>query len=136
MGLLVTLYLITFNVYVSTSSNIAPPNRGFSYIEVWMFGILVTISFAILEYFFILAYIRKNSHANSISMIRRIDLGSLIFNLNFFTSFLIFYWIKGLYFLWVILLLIQRTNNKKYGKIYIVYILFVFSSHFDGKIHV
>ena len=96
MGLLVTLYLITFNVYVSTSSTIAPPNRGFSYIEVWMFGVLVTISFAIMEYFFILAYIRKNRYTKSYDVIEKIDFGSLVFNLTFFTSFVIFYWLRGL----------------------------------------
>ena len=35
MGLLVTLYLISANVYNSVS---APPGRGFSYIELWAIG--------------------------------------------------------------------------------------------------
>ena len=35
MGLLVTLHLISSNVYNSLN---APQKRGFSYIEVWMIG--------------------------------------------------------------------------------------------------
>ena len=65
MGLLITLYLITFNVYGSISSTLAPPKRGFSYIETWMVGIVMTISLAILEYFFILAFMRRNTCDNA-----------------------------------------------------------------------
>ena len=47
LGLLVTLYLITSNIYSAVQ---APASRGFSYIEVWMIGIEATILLAILEY--------------------------------------------------------------------------------------
>ena len=73
MGLLITLYLIKSNVYGSISSTIAPPKRGFSYIEVWMIGIVMTISFAILEYFFILAFKRRNKMTNPEDIIQLID---------------------------------------------------------------
>ena len=95
MGLLITLYLITFNVYSSISSTIAPPKRGFSYIEVWMVGVIITISVAILEYFVILAFKRRNKNANLDYIIEMIDFISLIINLAFFSSFVIFYWMKG-----------------------------------------
>ena len=40
MGLLVTLYLISANVYNSVS---APPGRGFSYIELWAVGMQIPL---------------------------------------------------------------------------------------------
>jgi len=89
MGLLITLYLITFNLYGSISSTLAPPKRGFSYIEVWMVGVVTTISFAIL------ALKRRDKNANLDKIIEMIDFISLIINLTFFSSFVIFYWMKG-----------------------------------------
>ena len=53
MGLLVTLYLISSNVYSSLQ---APIQRGFSYIEIFLMGTQGVIFFAILEYGFILAW--------------------------------------------------------------------------------
>ena len=96
LGLLITLYLITFNIYGSVSSNIAPPKRGFSYIEVWMLGVMSTINLGILEYFFILAYKRSNKFENLEQITRRIDTISCIISLIFFTFFIILYWMKGL----------------------------------------
>ena len=95
MGLLITLYLITFNLYGSISSTLAPPKRGFSYIEVWMVGVLITISVAILEYFAILALKRRNKNANLDKIIEMMDFISFIINLAFFSSFVIFYLMKG-----------------------------------------
>ena len=51
MGLLVTLFLISSNVYNSLD---APSARGFSYVEMWLFGAQGPIIFAILEYGIIL----------------------------------------------------------------------------------
>ena len=95
MGLLITLYLITFNVYGSIT-NIAPPKRGFSYIEVWMLGVVATISVAILEYFFILAFKRQDSFDNDDKISKTIDKISFTTSSIFFTSFIILYWSKGL----------------------------------------
>ena len=53
MGLLVTLFLISSNVYNSLKG---PQNRGFSYIEVWLIGAHGTILLAIFEYGIILAW--------------------------------------------------------------------------------
>ena len=47
LGLLVTLDLIATNIYNSLK---APPQRGFSYIEIWMIGVYVPILLGILEY--------------------------------------------------------------------------------------
>ena len=53
MGLLVTLFLISSNVYGSLK---APTNRGFSNIEIWVLGTQGTILFAIIEYGFVLSW--------------------------------------------------------------------------------
>ena len=99
MGLLITLSLITFNVYGSIASAFAPPKRGFSYIEVWMVGVMITINFAILEYFIILALKRTQGFANLDELTAKMDFISLIISLKFFMIFNIVYWLEGLEFL-------------------------------------
>ena len=56
LGLLITLYLITSNVYGSVQ---APKSRGFSFIEIWMVGIQYTILLAIFEYALVLLLTRR-----------------------------------------------------------------------------
>ena len=51
MGMIVTLYLISANVYNSVEG---PKSRGFSYIEFWMIGTQAPILLALVEYGFIL----------------------------------------------------------------------------------
>ena len=51
MGMVITLCLISFNVYNSVNG---PPARGFSYIELWMVGMEMPIILALLEYSMIL----------------------------------------------------------------------------------
>ena len=51
MGMILTLYLISANVYNSVKG---PKSRGFSYIEVWMIGTQIPILIALLEYGFVL----------------------------------------------------------------------------------
>ena len=53
MGLLVTLFLISSNVYSSLE---APIQRGFSYIEIFLVATQGIILFAIMEYGFVLAW--------------------------------------------------------------------------------
>ncbi len=47
MGMLVTLYLITANLYASVN---APSTRGFSFIEIWVCGVQFPMLMAIVEY--------------------------------------------------------------------------------------
>ena len=96
MGLLITLCLINFNIYGSVSSTLAPPKRGFSYIEAWMVGVMITINFAILEYFVILAFKRKHESADLDEITQKIDSISFIISLTFFIMFNVFYWLNGL----------------------------------------
>ena len=55
MGMIVTLYLISANVYNSVE---APKDRGFSYIELWMVGTQFPILLALCEYGIVL-YLQK-----------------------------------------------------------------------------
>ena len=94
MGLTITLYLITFIVYSSVSA-MSPPARGFSYIEIWMAGVVATISMTILEHVFILAFKRMNVFANPDHVAKLIDGISLLFTFSFFTLFIAIYWLKA-----------------------------------------
>ena len=55
MGMIVTLYLISANVYNSVE---APGDSGFSYIEIWMVGTQFPILLALFQYGFVL-YLKK-----------------------------------------------------------------------------
>ena len=57
MGMIVTLYLISSNVYNSVEG---PSSRGFSNIELWMVGSQFPILLALFEYGFIL-YLKKTA---------------------------------------------------------------------------
>ena len=111
MGLLITLYLITVNVYGTIK---APPGRGFSYIESWMIGVQFCILLAIFEYGYILSSKKLNNEStkegkinpssNSKSIKKKIvdkeqfhkliDLITLAISITFFFSFNIVYWFK------------------------------------------
>ena len=109
MGLLITLCLINFNIYGSVSSTLAPPKRGFCYIELWMVGVMITIIFAILEYLAILAFKRKNgfSNLNEHEITKRIDSISLIMSFRVFILFNVIYWLNGFGYFWNFM---RKTN--------------------------
>ena len=100
MGMIVTLYLISANVYSSVE---APKERGFSYIEVWMIGTQFPILLALCEYGLILYWkkMAKNvQDQNEIESkqkldkkIKYLDFATLIFSLVCFIVFAISYWI-------------------------------------------
>ena len=97
--MIVTLYLISANVYNSVD---APKTRGFSYIEIWMFGSQFPILLALLEYGFVL-YIKKvvkTSDWNEIKKfdekIKTLDLSTMIFSFCSFMIFASIYWIVAL----------------------------------------
>ena len=100
MGMIVTLYLISANVYSSVE---APKARGFSYIEVWMIGTQFPILLALFEYGLILYWkkMAKNTDdENDIESkqlldkkIKYLDFSTMILSLVSFIVFAIFYWI-------------------------------------------
>ena len=104
MGMIVTLYLISTNVYNSVE---APNVRGFSYIEIWMIGTQIPILIALLEYGFIL-YLKKvvkksgtqteilqsgNQERILDDKIRKLDFATMIISFLYFTIFASLYWI-------------------------------------------
>ena len=99
MGMIVTLYLISANVYNSVD---APKNRGFSYIEIWMFGTQFPILVALLEYGFVLLLkkVIKLSDENETKIfeenIKKLDLATMIFSFSSFMIFASIYWIVAL----------------------------------------
>ena len=99
MGMIVTLYLISANVYNSVD---APKNRGFSYIEVWMLGTQFPILVALLQYGFVL-YMKKvvkildqNGMKIFEDKIKTLDLATMIFSFCSFMIFVSVYWIVAL----------------------------------------
>ena len=99
MGMIVTLYLISANVYNSVD---APKNRGFSYIEIWMFGTQFPILVALLEYGFVLLLkkVVKLSDENEKKIfeknIKMLDLATMMFSFCSFMMFASIYWIVAL----------------------------------------
>ena len=99
MGMIVTLYLISANVYNSVD---APKNRGFSYIEIWIFGSQFPILLALLEYGFVLLLkkVLKLSNQNEAKIfeenVKILDLATMILSFCFFVIFASIYWIVAL----------------------------------------
>ena len=102
MGLVVTLFLITVNVYNSVD---APPNRGFSYIELWMVGMQLPIIVAIVEYIVILGltrylkykdtsriYATENVKRN-LDWILYADVITFTVSIIYYVLFFILYWV-------------------------------------------
>ena len=99
MGMVVTIYLISANVYNSVD---APKDRGFSYIEIWMIGSQFPILLALLEYG-ILLYFKKavkisNQYEANVfdEKIKMLDMATMMFNFCFFVIFASIYWIVAL----------------------------------------
>ena len=99
MGMIVTLCLISANVYNSVD---APKNRGISYIEIWMFGSQFPIVLALLEYGFVLLLkkVLKLSNQNETKIfeenVRILDLATMILSFCLFLIFASTYWIVAL----------------------------------------
>ena len=60
MGIVVTILLITTTIYISAD---APPNRGISFIEIWILGCEIPIVTCVLEYGWILMLSRSKGAA-------------------------------------------------------------------------
>ena len=102
MGMIVTLYLISANVYNSVD---APKVRGFSYVEIWMLGTQFPILLALFEYGFVL-YLKKiakqgdgqnqmpnQGESNLDDKIKRLDFITMIISFVCFITFASLYWI-------------------------------------------
>ena len=104
MGMILTLYLISSNVYNSVN---APYDRGFSYIEVWILGNQLPILLAFFEYGYVL-YLKKvetkvgeqnqvmNPSAPKPTLddrIKKMDFATMIVSFVFYVIFSSLYWI-------------------------------------------
>ena len=104
MGMIVTLYLISANVYNSVEG---PKSKGFSYIEIWMIGTQIPILLALVEYGFIL-YLKKMSKKfenknvrleldkpkkNLDDKIKTLDFAIMIISFIYFIMFAAIYWL-------------------------------------------
>ena len=102
MGMIITLYLISANVYISVE---APHPRDFGLIDIWMIGTQIPILLAVCEYGFIL-FLKKThkKEANQIKSIRvedskskldkrieKLDFATMIFSFLYFIIFATFY---------------------------------------------
>ena len=102
MGLVVTLFLITVNVYNSVD---ASPNRGFSYIELWMVGMQLPIIVAIVEYIVILGLTRylkykdtsriyaTENFKRNLDWILYADVITFTVSIIYYVLFFILYWV-------------------------------------------
>ena len=110
MGMILTLYLISANVYNSVKG---PKSRGFSYIEVWMIGTQIPILIALLEYGFVL-FLKKISKKvedkkeamkletqkhNLDAKIKKLDFATMIISFLYFIIFATVYLIFALYWI-------------------------------------
>ena len=104
MGMILTLYLISSNVYNSVN---APYDRGFSYIEVWILGTQLPILLAFFEYGYVL-YLKKvetkvgeqnqvmnpsNPNPTLDDRIKKMDFATMIISFVFYIIFASLYWI-------------------------------------------
>ena len=105
MGVIVTLYLISCNVYNSVE---APKSRGFSYIELWIIGTQIPILLSLTEYALILYWkktVENSPKVGTQSMnpnhsrldlderIKILDLITLAISFVYFVLFALYYWI-------------------------------------------
>ena len=97
MGLLVTLFLISVNVYNSMDG---PPDRGVSYVEIWLLGTQCPLILGLLEYAVVLTLLKKASKIDEfddvpdddIANIQKYDKGTFIFSISYYLLFIVTYW--------------------------------------------
>ena len=90
MGMLITLYLSLINSYNSVD---APPDRGFSSIEIWFYGMQALILLALLEYGLILSLKMFLKWKWSSYQFKTMDFTTLLVASITLSSFNIYYWL-------------------------------------------
>ena len=86
MGMIVTLLLISSNVYNSVK---APSTRGFSYIDIWIIGSQAPIVFALFQYGFILLVMKHWKYELNY---RRLDIVAISIVAFFYSCFNWYFW--------------------------------------------
>ena len=97
MGLLITLFLISTNVYGDVG---APKGRGFSLIELWMLGTNFPILAAIVEYGYVLvlqtrkiASMCGNEEVDGLIYLKKVDNFAFLLSFVYQIFFVCIYWI-------------------------------------------
>ena len=85
MGLIVTLLLISSNVYSTVD---APPTRGFSYIEIWYIGSQIPILFSLFQYGMVLLIMKYYNGKN----FKKIDCVSACIIAFYYIAFNVSFW--------------------------------------------
>ena len=95
MGLLVTLYLIDINTYISVDT---PKGMGFSYVDIWMLGTQFPILIAILEYGTLLSIQKYGDGFIFGKRIRPNHIDNISFTISFvfLVVFNVIYWVMGI----------------------------------------
>ena len=88
MGMLIMLYLIQINTYISVK---APPKRGFSTIEIWFVGMQAPILLAVLEYGGLLA-MKKFWPKQREELFKYVDLCTFFVSIIYLLTFNAWYW--------------------------------------------
>ena len=90
MGLLVTLFLISVNVYNSVDG---PPQRGMSYVEVWILCTQLPLIIGLVEYGIILMMMKVDKvDYEDTRFLAKCDTAALIFVFAYYVVFQITYW--------------------------------------------
>ena len=88
MGLVITLCLISINVYNAIDG---PPSREYSYIEIWMIGMELPILVAALEYSIMLGI--RRCHSKFIeNCAGKVDAITCVLSILYIISFSVYYW--------------------------------------------
>ena len=91
MGLLITLFLVLVNLFISITTN-TPNTKSLTSISTWVLACITFVQGAVLEYGGILLFKYFSISNFGSKVLRRVDLLSLILSIVTFLTFNVVYW--------------------------------------------
>ena len=91
MGLLITLFLVLVNLFISITIN-SPNTKALTSISTWVLVCIIFVQGAVMEYGFILLFKYFSISDFGTKVFQRIDLMFLIFSVAAFSTFNVIYW--------------------------------------------
>ena len=91
MGLLITLFLVLVNLFISITTN-SPNTKSLTSISTWVLICIIFVQGAVLEYGGILLFKYFSISNFGSKVLRRVDLLSLILSIVTFLTFNVVYW--------------------------------------------
>ena len=91
MGLLITLFLVLVNLFISITTN-SPNTKSLTSISTWVLVCIIFVQGAVLEYGGILLFKYFSISNFGSKVLRRVDLLSLILSIVTFLTFNVVYW--------------------------------------------